>query len=358
MLAFIKNLLPQSKAMDIEARMKNPMGMMIEPGYNFGAIHADVHFASSRDTPDFVGDTAIIPIHGFLAHRFAYHIDGFATGYDYITSMVAKAEASPNIKNIVFDVNSGGGEVAGAFEAAEFIARSTKRTVAVVDSSAYSAAYLLACACDEITLSATASVGSVGVVVQHYEVSKALESDGVKVTYIYAGARKVDGNPYQPLTDEAHANISAHIQEMYQMFVEYVSNHRGISVDDVRGTEAGIFLGNEAVRLGLADTIISHPQEQTEAPMEINQKERIQAILTAPEAANKSLADHLAFNTDMSADEAIKIMKASGVPVAHEAPVGNQEAAFAAAMGAENPEVGASSDEQPTPKTTTLQTFK
>ena len=63
--------------------------------------------------------TAIIPVHGLLLHRLSWHIPGFMTGYDYITSLIDMAEEDEDVDRIAFDFNTGGGMVAGCFETAD-----------------------------------------------------------------------------------------------------------------------------------------------------------------------------------------------------------------------------------------------
>ena len=77
-------------------------------------------------------------------------------------------------------------------------------------------------------------------------------------TWIYAGDRKIDGVPTGPLTEQASEEITAIVQTIYNRFVSVVAANRGLSVDAVRGTQAAIFQGQDAVRAGLADDIATY----------------------------------------------------------------------------------------------------
>lgn len=354
--------------------------------------------------------TAIIPVHGMLAHRLEWHIPGWITGYDYISALVELAEEDEDVDRIAFDFNTPGGHVAGCFELARRIDAIEKPTKAVVDSFALSAGYALASACDEIALSDTGMVGSIGVVTMHVDVSKAMEEYGVKVTYIFAGEEKVDGNPYEPLPTDARNRIQKRINKTYSLFVSAVSERRDMSPEDVRNTEAGVYSGNDAVSIGLADAVsdpkdsyavfyeseligssnqnednaMAHPSSDKAKQAEANQsgqeaakndgkdtaateqpaatdqantdqapttdakqneRQRISAIVTCDAADGRAkLANHLAFNTDMSVDEATAVLEASGKETVEKETPDSAEKPnpFSAAMeSTDNPNVGA-----------------
>jgi ClpP class serine protease len=129
--------------------------------------------------------------------------------------------------------------------------------VAIVDENAYSAAYALASAADQIFVPKTGGVGSIGVITMHVDVTKALEEMGIKVTTVQYGSRKSDSYPTTPLSEEARARIQQDIDTMGELFVETVARNRGIAAEKVRATEAGCFLGAAGVEQGLADGVMS-----------------------------------------------------------------------------------------------------
>ena len=205
---------------------------------------------------------AIIPIMGALAHRMS-GIDAICTGglnsYEGIRRAFDEAMADDSVKSILLNVDSGGGEASGCFELARHIAskRGDKRIVAFVDESACSAAYALACAADEIVATPESMTGSIGVVMVHQEVSKAMEKAGVTATVFRAGANKALGTPYEALNDEAKQKFEKRLAELHDGFVNHVAKMRGISPDTVRATEAGVFNAQEALDLGLIDKVMS-----------------------------------------------------------------------------------------------------
>lgn len=203
-----------------------------------------------------VNGVAIIQAHGALVHRTRMEADSTTLlGYNDIVRDMESAMSNPNVHAVLQIWSSPGGEVQGAFEAASRMhsMRGQKPIKAICDGMAASAAYLLASAADEIIISPTGYAGSIGVVARHVDFSAALASDGVKVTHIFAGAHKVDGNPYEPLPDAVREDWQSEIDGIYSDFLSAVATHRGISVDAVRKTQARTYRGHAAIDARLAD---------------------------------------------------------------------------------------------------------
>lgn len=203
---------------------------------------------------------ALITIEGTLVNRGAWlNTYSGMTSYEGIAAQVGEASADPEIKAIILDLDSPGGEATGMFSAAAAIrdARKSKRVIAVIDDMAASAAYGLASAADEIVISPTSLVGSIGVLWMHLDRSGELEKKGIHPTLIYAGARKVDGNSFGPMSERAAAETEKLVQSFYSRFLETVADGRGTrtSTQCARETEARVYIGMDAITAGLADRI-------------------------------------------------------------------------------------------------------
>lgn len=201
---------------------------------------------------------AVISAMGGLVHRTRLEADSsLLIGYNDLAADLEDALAKSEVHAIALVLDSPGGEVSGAFELAEriYAARGSKPIVAVADGMAASAAYLAASAADEVVLSATSYVGSIGVVMRHVDFSRALANEGISVSHIFAGDHKVDGNPYQPLPDAVRANLQADIEGLYQMFIQAVAQHRDMTEQAVRDTRASVYRGVAGVAARLADRI-------------------------------------------------------------------------------------------------------
>lgn len=201
---------------------------------------------------------AIMDISGALTSR-TMHVPCQASpvSYEQIREELAEQVADANTKAIVLRLDTPGGEAAQNIDLHDFIysMRGDKQIIAMVDDMAYSAGYAIASACDEIWVTRTGGVGSVGVVTYHVDQSEFNSKVGIKVEFIHAGARKVEGNPHQPLTEGARSNIQERIDQLYDMFSEAVARGRGLTVEQVKATEAGTFIGAKAIEVGFADVL-------------------------------------------------------------------------------------------------------
>lgn len=190
------------------------------------------------------------------------------TSYQGIMAQVAEARADDSIRAVVFEIDSYGGEVSGAFDCAESIRELSeeKPTMAILTDSAYSAGYLLASQCRQIVLPASGGCGSIGVVTMHVDWSKAVEEMGAVVTLLAAGAHKTDGNMYEALPKDVADRYLSMLETDRQLFAEAVAAGRGdrLTRADAIATEAACYFGDEAVQAGLAD-VVARPSEAFKA---------------------------------------------------------------------------------------------
>jgi signal peptide peptidase SppA len=205
---------------------------------------------------------AVLPLFGVVSHRIhqVQNISGpGGTSTEGFSRRFRQALEDPAVGAIVIDVDSPGGSVYGVAELAAQIyeARGKKKVVAVANSLAASAAYWIAAAAEELVITPAGEVGSIGVYTAHEDWSKALELKGIKPSLISAGKYKTEGNPYEPLADEARAAIQKRVDEYYDMFTKAVAKYRGATPSDVReGYGQGRVVGaKEALALNMADRI-------------------------------------------------------------------------------------------------------
>ena len=212
----------------------------------------------ARAAPSKTPKVAVIQIHGTLVRRtVGLEAESGLTSYAGLSAQLDAALASPEVAAILLDIDSPGGESSGVFDLADRIREATqvKPVWAVANDMAFSAAYALASAASKVFVSRTGGVGSIGVIAMHVDQSVKDAQDGVRYTAVFAGDRKNDLNPHQPISDQAHAQLQAEVNRIYGLFVETVARHRGLDPSVVRDTEAGLFFGQAAVGIGLADAI-------------------------------------------------------------------------------------------------------
>lgn len=205
-----------------------------------------------------VDGVAVIPIEGTLIHKGGWiESDSGETSYQGLQAQVVRAARDTAVKGIVFEVDSFGGEVSGAFETADMIhtLSRAKPTMAILTDHAYSAGYLMASAARQIVLPEEGGAGSIGVIAVHTDMSRKIEAEGLKVTILASGRHKADGNPYEPLPDAVAAGFMAEIDACRRTFAGRVAQYRGsrLTFDAAMATEAQCYRGEDAVKRGLAD---------------------------------------------------------------------------------------------------------
>lgn len=177
--------------------------------------------------------TALVPVRGVALYDLDFQPYCFSTLL--LAQTMAALANDPEVGTIVLDIDSPGGMVTGTAEAADAIyaAGKRKKVVALINPLAASAAYWLASQANEIVAIKSADVGSIGVFLVHTDCSKFNEMQGMKITYIYAGEHKVEGNSDEPLADGARAYFQSEVDTIYKDFLKAVARGRGKSVDDV-----------------------------------------------------------------------------------------------------------------------------
>lgn len=373
---------------------------------NLLAAYGYDYEAQSEEKPFVFADgIAFIPVTGLLINRFSYQW-GWVTGYNFIRTQLTAALDDSDVKMVLFDCHSGGGEVSGCFElcADIFASRSVKPSVAVVDSASYSACYAIASSASKIIVTPSGGVGSIGVVAMHLDYSKYLSETGIKVSFIYSGDHKVDGNMYEALPEPVRKSIQSRVDVTRKEFVSLVATNRGLDTQVVFDTQAKCYSASEALDMGLIDAVsppleavrtslieltgsvtiqennvmttaekkpgaesakapitetattikldgatLSHsfPQTSEKSAAQV-ERDRIKAITTHEKAANKSaLANHLALNTDLTVEAAASILDHAAAETAVvTAAAAPEKSAFTEAMNtATHPNVGADSSE-------------
>lgn len=329
----------------------------------FGQDYAD-YWAEGRML--LKGGVAVIDVNGTLVHKGAWlgSYSGMVS-YDGLSRQLQMVADSPDVKALMLNIHSYGGEVAGCFDLVDQLheMRGSMPITALVSDAACSAAYAIASAADEVVVTQTAQTGSIGVVLTHYDVSKRADQMGVAVTHIHAGKDKVLGTPFKALSTADRRRLQADVDDLYNMFVAKVARNRDHDEDAIRATEAAVFLPDQAIKAGLADSRASgrevlaqlqkrvssngagsqrpideedemsdtqqkaaaqEPKAATEQKIEAArqagiaegatqgataERERIKGIVQCESAATRpTLAQHLAFDTDMSAEQAAAML--------------------------------------------------
>ena len=223
-----------------------------------GAAPVDSRKAARRQ-----GAIAVLPFWGAVTHR-AFEMEDSSSRL-ISTEAYGRAfratMADPGVKAVVLDIDSPGGGVYGVAELAAEIHQAAqegdKPVVAIANGMAASAAYWIGAAAGELVVTPSGDVGSIGVFSMHVDQSKALQAEGLDISLISAGDFKVEGNPFEPLSDVARQAMKDRIDSFYAMFTADVARFRGTTPAKVRnGFGRGrLVSASEAVREGMADRV-------------------------------------------------------------------------------------------------------
>ncbi|WP_418186741.1 S49 family peptidase [Aliarcobacter lanthieri] len=194
---------------------------------------------------------AIIPIYGSIfryANLFT-EISG-ATSTQMLALDFNSALTNPDVKAIILDVDSGGGQANGISEISQMIfnARGIKPIKAYVGGSGASAAYWIASSADEVIINETGIAGSIGAMLSFDDDKEKREKEGIKeMKYI---------SSVSPLKN-SNTELQALVDSLGQIFVENVARNRGVDTENVLSNfgKGGLFVGKDAVKQGLADRV-------------------------------------------------------------------------------------------------------
>ncbi len=207
-----------------------------------------------------IDGVAVLNVSGALVHKTRIEADSSTLlGYNSIAADLQDAMDHPDVHAVLQIWDSPGGEAQGAFQYADTARalRDKKPFIALADGMAASAGYLGASAAKELAITATGYAGSIGVVMRHVDMSAALMAEGVRVTHIFAGSKKIDGNSFEPLTASVKADFQAEIDSLYTTFIASIAQARSgkLSPEAIRATQAATYRGQDAINAGLADRI-------------------------------------------------------------------------------------------------------
>lgn len=302
---------------------------------------------------------AIIPVTGPL-FRYAnlFTMISGASSYELIARDFTVALENPQIKAIILDIDSPGGEVNGVSELSNMVyaARGKKPVLAYASGDAASGAYWIASAADQIVVSETSALGSIGVVGM-YRGKSGKSTEDVEIVSSQSPHKRLD-----PTSDDGRSRLQARIDSMADVFIQTIARNRGVDADAVQSHYGGgdVLIGVKAVSAGLADRTgslegliaeLSSPQKspltegffnaenqppstQEKKPMDIEtlkqdhpdlaarmmqegataEKKRLNDILCSEEAKGREkLAKEMALNTDIHAMEARQLLACAPV---------------------------------------------
>ncbi|MBS9811790.1 S49 family peptidase [Vibrio alginolyticus] len=204
-------------------------------------------------------NTKVLNVEGACTYRSNPYqmLCGGCSYQDLVSQM--ESYAANGVKTVVMLADSGGGEAMGVFQAATTIKRIAKenniKLIGYCDGTAASACYALLAICESIYTHPMGQLGSIGVVVQLTDTSKALDMAGIKRIFVSAGESKISVNESGHFKDEFLADLQQSVDELYTDFINHVASNRPMSAKQVRDTQAKVFSANKCLDIGLVNGI-------------------------------------------------------------------------------------------------------
>jgi signal peptide peptidase SppA len=237
-----------------------------------------------------VGNVAVVPVHGMILPRASRMFETFfgVRSVENIKEDIVAAIKDDEIDELVLDVDSPGGVMTGLKELGDFIMASREhiRSTSVTNHLNASAAYYLSSQANRVLSTPSGETGSIGVYSRHVDISEMLKNDGIKVTLISAGKHKVEGNMFEPLSDEALERIQAMVDTANADFVAKVARGRDVSIETVneRFGQGRVFTADEALEVGMIDAIQTPEQVVGSLIQRVPSPTRLMAARTALES--------------------------------------------------------------------------
>lgn len=176
---------------------------------------------------------------------------------------IEEIKKNPNIKGVLLIIDSPGGSVGASIEIADMIKdlRDTLPVVAHVEGTMASGSYYAGMYSDKIIANRGSLVGSIGVILNGYNIKPLLDKIGIKEQSIQEGEYKGIGSFLREWTPKEKEFLHAFLKKQYDIFLNDVLEARNLSNTDPKVfAEGKIFTSDEALKLKLIDEVGSRSQ--------------------------------------------------------------------------------------------------
>jgi len=191
-------------------------------------------------------------------HVLRLRIEGVITEDRRLLEVIEEASRDASARAMLLVINSPGGSMAGgeALHGALKRFAEKKPIVALMGGTAASAGYMIAMPAQHVVAREATVTGSIGVLLQSFDVSELLARLGVRPDILATGPFKAQPNPFQPLTDQGRAEMMRVLEDLHSQFIGIVAAGRRMDEARVRPLADGrVFTGRQALPLGLIDAI-------------------------------------------------------------------------------------------------------
>ena len=207
------------------------------------------------------GNTAVLKVQGSLVngHQWWHEfVVGELTSYSALKDSIKILQDDATISNVLVQVDSGGGSVAGVDSAGRALKSlsSTKNVTVHTENIAGSAGYWLACSAGKLYASPMALIGNIGTMALLPDASEAYAKAGIKFHLFKAGKEKGYGFAETEFTEDEIKSIQSYVDNSNNFFLTHVSRSRNLMMSETDSwAEAKTFFAGEAKAVGLIDGV-------------------------------------------------------------------------------------------------------
>lgn len=180
-------------------------------------------------------------------------------GIQRVLDALRRAEEDPTIKAVVLRIDSPGGSAAASQEISaqvERVKRAGKKVVVSMGDIAASGAYWVAAGADRIFADPATITGSIGVLIETFQMTGLYGKIGVNKEVIKSGPYKDMGSESRPMTPQERAILQKMVDDIYDQFVDRVAEGRKMLREKVLLLADGrVFTGRQAKTVGLVDEL-------------------------------------------------------------------------------------------------------
>lgn len=198
--------------------------------------------------------TALVEVRGVIAH-------GNPASADNVMAGLQEAFRDKRTQGVVLRINSPGGSPVQAGHINDEIRRLRAKypnipLYAVIEDICASGGYYIAVAADKIFVDKASIIGSIGVMMDGFGFTGAMEKLGVERRLLASGENKAFLDPFLPLLESQKQHAEKMLEQIHQQFINAVRQGRGKRLKESAELFSGLlWVGEKSIELGLADDL-------------------------------------------------------------------------------------------------------
>lgn len=219
-----------------------------------------------------------------------------------LVEQINEVKDDDNIKGVLFFIDSPGGAFAPSMEISLAIKElgDKKPVIVYAGSTLASGSYLSAIYANKIIANPASFVGSIGVIMQGFNVSSLAQKIGISEQTISAGAYKQAGTMLREWSIDEKEYLQDLINQSYDLFTSLVAKARKLDLDKKEDwANAKVFLADKAMQLGLIDEVANISKA----------KKELEELTQISKPVYKTFDDDMGFISSLSKNSALFLNK-------------------------------------------------